>query len=212
MGGGSPSNILVYILLFLYYYILTYKFIIPIHYFFQCLMKYHIKWYNGYWLPFLILEHVSVVDTFTSKGYHQQYYPFSNLYPWIRGWRYWGQVIPLPCFIFGSYQKRNDYVWSNITFLLTNRSQVIFSSTEVRKNISFHINEPSTPITKAAPVMMYYSCFYPTCNWDHYSNTLIDFKRKDVMRAKLIFIDLSHSFKISQRENFKPLRPVRGFI
>ena len=81
LGGGSLPERPVYRVFFLYYHILPYKFILPIPYLFQDLMNYYIKLCNGYWIPFFILEHGSFVDDFISKGYHKQYYPFSNLCP-----------------------------------------------------------------------------------------------------------------------------------
>ena len=90
LGGGFLSEIPVYRLLFIYYHILPYQFLLPIPYSFIYLMKYHSKCFNGYLITLFILEHGSIVDSLPSQGYHQQYYPFSNLYPRIHGRRYWG--------------------------------------------------------------------------------------------------------------------------
>ena len=47
LGGGDPSEIPVYRVLFLYYHIPPCKFLLPIPYFFQYLMNYHITYCNG---------------------------------------------------------------------------------------------------------------------------------------------------------------------
>ena len=47
LGGVDPSEIPVYIILFLYYHIFPCQFLLPIPYFFLYLMNYHIKYCNG---------------------------------------------------------------------------------------------------------------------------------------------------------------------
>ena len=92
----------VYRLFFLYSHILTFKLLLTIPYLFQDLMKYHIKWYNVYWLTFFLLWHGFVVNEFLSQVFHQQYYQVFNFYPWICGRHFWVQVIPFSRFTFES--------------------------------------------------------------------------------------------------------------
>ena len=52
--------------------------------------------------------------------------------------------------------------------------------------ISYPLNDPSIPITKAAHIMIYYSWFHPSWTWSHYSNTLSVSNRNGMLGIKLL--------------------------
>ena len=125
LDGGSLFDRSVYIFFFLHAHILPNQFLLRITLFFQDLMKYHIKICKGYCIDLFILQHRFFVNAFLYQGYHKQYYPFYNLYPWIRHGCYLVQAIPLSHFTIEYAQKITDDIWSNTTLFLTIWSPVI---------------------------------------------------------------------------------------
>ena len=210
MGGGSLTYRPLYRLLFLYSHILPYQFLFRILYFFQYIIKYHIKYCNGYWLPFFVLQYVSVVGAFLSQVYHQQYYPFYSLYTWICGRHYWDQMIISPISPLNLPNKpmmMYDPTSPSFSWPVANFS-VLWRSVN---KISCPLNDQSITITKAALVMTYSSCFHPSWTRSHSSNTLSSSKRTDTLIDKFLLVTYPIIFR-HPRENISNHSNLVGYL
>ena len=101
----------------------------------------------------------------------------------------------------------------NKSIMIYDPTSPYFSRTDVKcflflwsseKNISWPLNDPTIPITKADPDMMYYSCFDPYCTWDHSSEKLSASNIIGTLSVKLILVTCIIIFR-HPRENFQTI-------